>query len=100
MVDIKDLEKAAKEGKLDRREFIKRAGALGLAAPFATSLLSQSVHAAMPKSGGRFVQGTGHGSTTDTLDPGTHENGFMQNVVYTYANHLFEVDNTGRDWIT
>ena len=38
-MDIKDLEKAAKEGKLDRREFIKRAAALGLAAPFATSLL-------------------------------------------------------------
>ena len=83
MVDIKDLEKAAKEGKLDRREFIKRAGALGLAAPFAATLLSQSVHAAVPKKGGRFVQGTAHGSTTDTLDPGTHENGFMQNLVYT-----------------
>jgi len=96
MVDIKDLEKAAREGKLDRREFIKRAAALGLAAPFAASLLSQSVHAAMPKKGGRFVQGTAHGSTTDTLDPGTHENGMMTNVVYTYANHLFEVDNTGQ----
>ena len=95
MVDIKDLAKAAKLGSLDRREFIKRAGALGLAAPFATSLLSQSVHAAMPKSGGDFKQGTGHGSTTDNLDPGNHENGFMQNVVYTYANHLFEVDNNG-----
>ena len=96
MADIKDLEKATKEGKLDRREFIKRAGALGLAAPFATTLLSQSVHAAVPKKGGRFVQGTAHGSTTDTLDPGTHENGFMQNMVYTYANHLFEVDNEGQ----
>ncbi|MDH3387857.1 MAG: ABC transporter substrate-binding protein [Gammaproteobacteria bacterium] len=95
MVDIKDLEKAARAGKLDRREFIKRAGALGLSLPFATSLLSQSVHAAMPKRGGKFVQGSRHGGTTDTLDPGTHENGFMQNVVYTYANHLFEVDNTG-----
>ena len=96
MVDIKDLEKAARDGKLGRREFIKRAGALGLAAPFAATLLSQSVHAAMPKKGGRFVQGTGHGSTTDSLDPGTHENGMMQNIVYTYANHLFEVDNTGQ----
>jgi peptide/nickel transport system substrate-binding protein len=96
MVDIKDLEKAAKEGKLDRREFIKRAGALGLAAPFATTLLSQSVHAAMPKKGGRFVQGTAHGATVDSLDPGTHENGMMTNIVYTYANHLFEVDNSGK----
>jgi peptide/nickel transport system substrate-binding protein len=96
MVDIKDLEKIAREGKLDRREFIKRAGALGLAAPFAASMLTQSVQAATAKKGGRFVQGTGHGSTTDTLDPGSHENGFMQNVVYTYANHLFEVDNMGQ----
>jgi peptide/nickel transport system substrate-binding protein len=96
MVDIKDLEKAARTGKLDRREFIKRAGALGLAAPFAASLLSQSVHAAMPKKGGRFVHGTGHGQTTDSLDPAAHENGFMQNLVFTYANHLFEVDNTGK----
>ena len=96
MVDIKDLANAAKMGKLDRREFMKRATALGLAVPFATSMLSQSVHAAMPKSGGKFIQGTAHGSTTDTLDPATHENGFMQNVVYTYGNHLFEVDNTGQ----
>ena len=95
MADIKDLEKAAREGKLDRREFIKRAGALGLAAPFATSLLSQSVHAATPKKGGRYVQGNPHGSTTDSLDPGTHENGFSTVLVYTYANQLFEVDNTG-----
>jgi peptide/nickel transport system substrate-binding protein len=95
MADIKDLEKAAREGKLDRREFIKRAGALGLAAPFATSLLTQSAHAVMPKRGGKFVMGTGHGSTTDSLDPSTHENGFMQNTVYTFCNHLFEIDNEG-----
>jgi len=96
MVDIKDLEKAARAGTLDRREFIKRAGALGLAAPFATTLLTQSVQAAMPKRGGRFVHGTGHGSTTDSLDPGTHENGFMQNLAFSYANNLFEVDNEGK----
>ncbi len=96
MVDIKDLEKAAREGKLDRREFIKRAGALGLAAPFATSLLTQAVQAATPKKGGTFRLGSAHGSTTDTLDPGTHENGFSNNMCYAYCNHLFEVDNTGQ----
>ncbi|MFT5226669.1 MAG: peptide/nickel transport system substrate-binding protein [Polaribacter sp.] len=96
MTDIKALEKAAKSGSLDRRDFVKRAGALGLAAPFASSFLSQSVHAATPKKGGKFIFGTGHGSTTDSLDPGTHENGFSQNLVYTYANHLFEIDNNGQ----
>jgi peptide/nickel transport system substrate-binding protein len=96
MVDIKDLERAAKEGKLDRREFMRRAGALGLAAPFAASLLTQSVHAAMPKPGGKFVMGSAHGSTSDSLDPGSHENGFMTNTVFAYANNLFETDNTGK----
>ena len=93
-MDIKDLEKAAKEGKLERREFIKRAAALGMAAPFAATMLSQSVHAAIPKKGGKFKLGVAHGSTTDTLDPGTFENGFMSDTCYAYANHLFEVDNT------
>lgn len=96
-MDIKDLEKAALQGKLERREFIKRAAALGLAAPFATSLLTQSVHAGMtPKKGGKYTWGSGHGSTTDSLDPGTHENGFATSLVFAYANHLFEVDNTGK----
>jgi peptide/nickel transport system substrate-binding protein len=51
------------------------------------------VHAATPKKGGKFILGIGHGSTTDSLDSTTHENGFSQNIVYTYANHLFEIDS-------
>ena len=96
MVNIKDLEKAAQEGKLDRREFIKRAGALGLAAPFAATLLSQSVHAAMPKKGGKFVIGLGYGSTTDSLIPGANENGFLSVLSYAFQNQLTEIDNEGR----
>jgi hypothetical protein len=38
MTNIKELEQAAAQGNLDRREFIKRAAALGIAAPFATTL--------------------------------------------------------------
>lgn len=95
MSNIKELEKAVKSGALDRREFMKKAGALGLAAPFATSFLSQSVHAATPKKGGKFIFGTAHGSTTDSFDPASHENGFAQNLVYTYSNHLFEIDKNG-----
>ena len=48
---IEELEKMLSEGKLDRREFIKRATVLGLAAPFATALFAQSAQAAMPKKG-------------------------------------------------
>ncbi|MEE8289210.1 MAG: twin-arginine translocation signal domain-containing protein, partial [Nitrosomonadaceae bacterium] len=80
MSNIKDLEESVKQGTLERREFIKRAAALGIAAPFATSLFSQSVHAAMPKKGGKFVMGLGYGSTTDSLVPGQDENGFISST--------------------
>ena len=39
--------------------------------------------------------GVGHGSTTDSLDPATHENGFVNNLVNTYANQLFYVQPDG-----
>ena len=50
----------------------------------------------MPKKGGFFKIGLGHGSTTDSLDPGTHENGMSAIIVNTYTNYLTEVDNTGK----
>ena len=93
---IEELEKMLSEGKLDRREFIKRATVLGLAAPFATALFSQSVQAAMPKKGGKFVMGLGYGSTTDSLIPGANENGFLSCLSYGFQNQLTEIDNNGR----
>lgn len=81
-------------GQIDRRTFVSSLIAAGVALPAALSM-SSAVMAATPKQGGKLRQGFGHGSTTDTLDPGTHENGMSQNVVYTYANHLTEVSNTG-----
>ena len=91
-----DLETQARQGKLDRREFIKRAAALGIAAPFATSLLSQSVQAATPKKGGKMIMGLGYGSTTDSLIPGANENGFLSTLSYAFQNQLTEIDNNGR----
>ena len=93
---LDDLEKQVRHGKLDRREFIKRAAAIGIAAPFATSLLSQSVHAATPKKGGKMVMGLGYGSTTDSLIPGQNENGFLSVLSYSFQNQLTEIDNQGR----
>ena len=93
---LDDLASQTRQGKLDRREFIKRAAALGIAAPFATSLLSQSVQAATPKKGGKFVMGLGYGSTTDTLVPGQDENGFVGSISLGFRNQLTEVDNNGK----
>ena len=82
-------------GHIDRRQFLTGVIAAGVAVPTALSM-ADKVMAATPKQGGFFKQGFGHGSTTDSLDPGTHENGFMQNFVYSYTNNLTEVDNHGK----
>jgi peptide/nickel transport system substrate-binding protein len=96
MANINDLEKLVKSGKLTRREFMTRAIALGVAAPFATSLFSQSAYAATPKKGGKFIMGLGYGSTTDSLIPGANENGFVACLSYAYQNQLTEIDNNGQ----
>ncbi len=94
MRDLKDLESRLAKGEIDRRTFMGGALALGMTVSAATVLASKA-EAATPKKGGRLRLGLGHGSTSDSLDPGTHENGYMQNVCYTYLNHLTEVDNSG-----
>jgi len=95
-LDINNLKVMAAQGNQDRREFIKRAAALGIAAPFASSLLSQSVQAATPKKGGKFIIGMAYGSTTDSLIPGANENGFIACVSYAFQNQLTEIDPDGK----
>ena len=58
---------------LDRRSFIKGAGALGLAA---TSSLVLPKRARAQVNGGHLKMGSSQGSTTDSTEPGTYENGF------------------------
>ena len=87
------LENQLKSGRISRREFVQRASMLGLAAA-APGVLS-TAHAA-PKRGGKFRVGIGHGSTTDSLDPGTFENDFANSSSMTRYNFLTEVDNRGK----
>ena len=102
-MDPKEFEKArylAAQAKLltargiDRRTFMTRALAAGLAVPAALSMSGRAM-AQTPQSGGVFRHGAGYGSTTDSLDPGTAENSFMTSMCYTRGNHLTEVSNTG-----
>jgi len=78
MSDFKNLETLFAQGKISRREFMARASAFGLAAA-APAFMSGPAFAA-PKKGGTLRLGIGHGSTTDTLDPATYENLYMQTV--------------------
>jgi peptide/nickel transport system substrate-binding protein len=50
---------------------------------------------AEPQKGGRMRVAYGHGSTTDSLDPGTYENDFMIALSHTIYNFLTEIDANG-----
>jgi len=92
--NLKQLELELRTGKLTRRQFVMGALATGIALPAALSI-SGNVMADTPKKGGRLRIGTGYGSTTDSLDPGTYENSMMTAIGYSYGNHLTEVDSDG-----
>jgi len=82
------------QGGLSRRQFMTSMMAAGVVVPTAMGWANQAA-AATPNRGGSFKMGLGHGSTTDSLDPATYENGFMTNVAYMYGNSLTEVAPDG-----
>ena len=94
MSDIDKLKELYENGKISRREFLSRAAALGVAGMVPASLLSTPALAA-PKTGGKFRGGLGHGSTTDSLDPGTYENDFTISSSFARFNFLTEIDPKG-----
>ena len=94
MSKIKELNALLQQGKVGRRDFMARAGALGVSATVASSMFAKSAQAA-PNKGGTLRVGLGHGSTTDSLDPATFENGFTQFIGYGLRNNLTEISNTG-----
>ena len=82
------------DGRIDRRQFIMSALAAGVVLPSAISMADKAM-AATPKKGGTLRIGFGAGSTTDSLDPGTYENGFTTGTGFLHGNCLTEVSNTG-----
>ena len=75
----KDLS-AFYEGRLSRRELLKRASALGLLAALPAGLAAEDARAEEPKRGGHLRIGSVQGSTTDTLDPATLSSGSLSGV--------------------
>jgi peptide/nickel transport system substrate-binding protein len=80
---------------LNRRQFVTSSLAAGIILPTALAAAGNA-SAGAHKAGGKFRLGMGHGSTTDSLDPGTSENGMSQNVIFAYCNHLTEVSKEGQ----
>lgn len=92
MSKLNELKQALADGRISRREFTKGMSALGLAAAAPGVLMSGSALAATPKKGGHFRLGLGHGSTTDSLDPATFLDTYMQTVGGGLRNNLTEVN--------
>jgi|SaaInl4_135m_RNA_FD_contig_51_620539_length_2463_multi_7_in_0_out_0_2 peptide/nickel transport system substrate-binding protein len=90
-----ELTQLVQKGRISRRDFMAKATAIGVTAAMATTVWNGSAQAA-PKRGGRMRFGSGHGSTTDTLDPSTFANGAIIHQGYGMRNHLSEVNNDGK----
>ena len=94
MNDAEFLLSQLKHRKISRRAFIAKMAALG-----ATGLMSMQMAgkalAATPVKGGHMRFAMGHGSTSDSLDPGKVLNGFLSSTHYAITNTLTEVDASG-----
>lgn len=94
--DLEKLSAHVKNGQLSRRDFLRTATAMGIAAPFASALLSQNVFAAQtPKKGGRLIAALQGGSATDSLDPALIASQVPFNFLRTWGETLVGVAPTG-----
>ncbi len=75
---------------LTRRELLKGAAALGAGAML-SPLAAGIAQAATPKRGGHFRIALEHGNTTDSYDPATWDNGFVQCFAYSRDAYLTEI---------
>ncbi|MEO0818904.1 MAG: ABC transporter substrate-binding protein [Pseudomonadota bacterium] len=76
--------------RFTRRHSLQLAAAAG-----ALTIAGVDARAQTPQRGGKLRVGKGHGSTTDTLDPGKYSNGFMSAHSFMQGNLLTEVQADG-----
>ena len=81
-----------KAGRLGRREFIGRAGALGLSAAAASTLLASGGVAATPRRGGELHVATEYSGAEETFDPTKMTNATDVQRAYQVYNRLTNLD--------
>ena len=95
MLTIQKLKGLFASGKINRRDFVQGAVALGTSLSVATSM-SSSVLAAVPKRGGTFRQAFSSGTTTDILDMSISTGAVSELVhAYAYLNNIVEIGADG-----
>ena len=96
MTELEYWTQQIKKGRINRREFMGRAAALGATTALATSLLAGAGIAQEGKAGGYAKFGLAHGATTDTLDPANYPDTGTQVPFWgSMSNSLTEVDADG-----
>src|SRR6185312_7623916 len=96
MTELEYWTQQIKKGRINRREFMGRAAALGVTTALATSMLAQAGVAQEGKRGGSAKFGLAHGATTDTLDPANYPDTGTQVPFWgSMSNSLTEVDADG-----
>ena len=88
------LEARLRDGTITRREFLGRATTLGVTTILATTMAGKAI-AATPKKGGHMRLAMGHGSTADTFDPATIENGLQWVGMLGFCNTITELAADG-----
>ncbi len=86
-------EETTKMTGFTRREVLASGAAAGAMA--AGLSIAPGIARAAPKKGGRLRLGIGQGATTDTLDPATITDTYMQIVNYGLRNCLTEINADG-----
>ncbi|MDH6233656.1 peptide/nickel transport system substrate-binding protein [Mesorhizobium soli] len=94
--ELEYLGRRVAAGKLNRREFLGRAAALGVSAAFANTLLTSAVRAAGPVKGGALKAGLQGGESTDGLDPAAINNQVTGAFARCWGEKLIDIDENGK----
>lgn len=95
MQKFNELQRLLSKGSIDRREFIKRVTAMGLAAAIPSALLAEEARASEPKRGGLLRQVLRGGSTSDTLFASGGGDTHNVNTSWQILNNITEVNADG-----
>lgn len=93
--EVEFLSRRVATGMMKRRDFLGRAAALGITAPFANTLLSNAARAAGPVKGGVLKAGLVGGESTDGLDPAAINNQVKGAFARCWGEKLVEVQPDG-----
>ena len=88
---IEYLKRRAALGKISRREFFGRMGAVGVTAIAANTMLADAVLAAGPQKGGTFKVGVNGSGSADSLDPALSANQGQTLVTRMWGEPLVEL---------